>query len=201
MAASIWSDTLTGFREKVAGMDPVPAGVAVAAVTASLALALLIKVIEITRGRKVFAGDPKQAEALIEGARRESIRLADLADEDVRVFHSYMKTPARERAGGAAMKEAIRVPMDAARAAVRGLDLCRDVRTMGVTGLTAADLDAATTLLSSAVGVMLLSVEFNLREIPAGDSFFDEINGELSGLRLLVQSGQQIPSVPPRAVE
>lgn len=183
MDASIWSDTLIGFREKVAGIAAVPAGVAVAAVTASLALALLTKVVEITRGRKAFAGDAHQAEVLIEAARRESIRLADLADEDIRVFHSYMKTPARERADGSAMKGAIRVPMDAARAAVRGLDLCREARTMGVTGLTAADLDAATALLSSAVGVMLLSVEFNLRVIRADDSFFDEINAELSSLR------------------
>jgi formiminotetrahydrofolate cyclodeaminase len=187
MDGSIWSDTLTEFREKVAGIAAVPAGVAVAAVMASLALALLSKVVEITRGRKIFAGDAQQAEVLIEAARRESTRLADLADEDIRVFHSYMKTPARERADGAAMKEAIRVPMDAARAAVRGLDLCRDARAMGVTGLTAADLDATVALLSGAVGVMLLSVESNLREIPADDSFIDEIKAELSGLRLLVQ--------------
>jgi|SRR5580704_13872594 formiminotetrahydrofolate cyclodeaminase len=187
MDGSIWSDTLTGFREKVAGVAAVPAGVAVAAIMASLALALLTKVVEITRGRKMFAGDAQQAEVLIEAARRESTLLADLADEDIRVFHSYMKMPARERVGGAAMKEVIRVPMDAARAAVRGLDLCLDARTMGVTGLTAADLDAAVALLSGAVGVMLLSVESNLREIPADDAFIDEIKTELTSLRLLVQ--------------
>jgi formiminotetrahydrofolate cyclodeaminase len=187
MESSIWSDTLTGFCEKVAGSAAVPAGVVVAAVTASLALALLTKVVEITRRRKTFAGDAHQAELLIAAARRESMRLADLADEDIRVFNNYMKTPARERADGAAMKEAIRVPMDAAGAAVRGLDLCRDARTMGVAGLTAADLDAATALLSGAVGVMLLSVESNLREIPADDAFIDEIKAELSSLRLLVQ--------------
>lgn len=192
--SSIWSATLTGFREKVGGMDPVPAGVAVAAVTASLAMALLVKVVEITRGRKKFGGDARQAEALIEAARRESTRLAALADEDIRAFRSYIecvrlpKTPGREQAMAAAVREAIRVPMDAARAVVHGLDLCREASALaGVIGLTAADLAAAVALLSGAVSVMLLSVECNLREIPADDSFFDEIHTELSELRLLVQ--------------
>jgi len=195
MEGSIWSDTLTEFREKVAGTDPVPAGVALSAVAASLALALLIKVLEITRGRKSFAGDAQQIEGLIDAARRESVELTRLADEDIQVFNRYMdcvrmpKTPEREQAMEAAMREAIRVPIDGARSAVRGLDLCRQANLMGVAGLTAADLDAAATLLSGAVDAMLLSVESNLREIPGDDLFRDEVNREMSGLRLLAHMG------------
>jgi formiminotetrahydrofolate cyclodeaminase len=189
MEGSIWSATLVEFREKTAGMDPVPAGVAVSAVTASLALALLVKVLEITRGRKTFAGDTQKIEALIEAARRESVELARLADEDMRVFNSYMdsvrlpKTPERERAMEAAMRAAIRVPMDAARSAVRGLDFCKEASAIGVTGLTGADLGAAVALLSGAVDAVLLSVESNLRETPASDPYCDEVSAELSGLR------------------
>ena len=192
MEASIWSASLAGFRERVAGTDPVPAGVAVSAVTASLALALLAKVLAIAGGRKAFAGDRQRIEALIDAARRESAGLTRLADEDIRVFNSYMdcirspKTPEREQAMTAAMREAIRVPMDAARSAVRGLDLCREASTMGVTGLTAADLGAAAALLSGAVDAMLLSVESNLRQIPVDDPFCEETNRELSSLRLIV---------------
>src|SRR5271166_5353215 len=57
MDASIWSATLAEFRDQVGGAEPVPAGVAISAVAASLALALLSKVLRITGGRKDFVGD------------------------------------------------------------------------------------------------------------------------------------------------
>ena len=141
MNTPIWSATLAEFSEKVAGTEPVPAGVAVSAVTASFALALLIKALRITLGRKTFAGDAQKIEELIEGAQRESTELARLADEDMRAFNAYMdcvrlpKTPEREQAIDAAMREAIKVPMDTARSAIRGLNLCGEAGALGLTDL------------------------------------------------------------------
>ena len=54
--------------------------------------------------------------------------------------------------------------MKGARSAVRGLEACADALAM-VHGLTAADLGIAAALLSGAVRAMLISVDFNIREM------------------------------------
>jgi formiminotetrahydrofolate cyclodeaminase len=160
--ASLWSETLAGFREKAAGTDPVPAGVAISAVTASLALALLVKVLSI-------AGRKRDVSALLDRGRAESARLADLADRDIRAFDQYMAT--RDS------RPAIEVPMEAARAAVRGLALCAEAGEF-VKGLTAADIGAAALLLSGAIRAMLLSVDFNLKYMRADEEFSGAIAAE-----------------------
>jgi formiminotetrahydrofolate cyclodeaminase len=162
MEASIWTGTLAGFRDKAAGPDPVPAGVAISAVTASLALALVAKVLQI-------ASRKKEVSALLDTARTESAQLASLADEDIRAFHHYMST--------GEMRPAVEVPMEAARATVRGLALCTEAAAI-VKGLTAADIGAAAALLSGAVRAMLLSVDFNLRYMRADEGFSRAITAE-----------------------
>jgi formiminotetrahydrofolate cyclodeaminase len=164
--ASVWSGTLAGFREKAGGMDPVPASVAISAVTASLALALVAKVLQIAgRKRSVSA----LVDTMLDTARAESARLADLADQDIRAFHQYMST--------GDMLPAIEVPMEAARSVVRGLGLCAEVAGI-VRGLTAADIGAAAALLSGAARAMLLSVDFNLRYMRADEQFSLTITAE-----------------------
>src|SRR5580704_14841562 len=111
MEASVWAGTLADFREKAGGTDPVPAGVAISAVTASLALALVAKVL-------LIASKKRDVSALLDAARAESAQLADLADRDIRAFEQYMST--------GDMLPAIEVPMEAARAVVRGLGLCAE---------------------------------------------------------------------------
>jgi methenyltetrahydrofolate cyclohydrolase len=193
MEESLWSATVGDFRDRVGGTDPVPAGVAISAVSASLALALLAKVLALTVKHKSFTGSVEFIETLIDDARRESTYLTNLADEDVRAFSRYMdwvrvsKSPGREEAVDSAMREAINIPMDAARSIVRGLDLTREAAPFCHTGLMAADLGVAATLLSGALRAMLLTVEANLRLLPAEDAFCKEIAGELASLRLLAQ--------------
>jgi formiminotetrahydrofolate cyclodeaminase len=160
--ASVWSGTLAGFREKAGGTDPVPAGVAISAVTASLALALVAKVL-------LIAGKKRDVSALLDTARSESAQLAELADRDIRAFEQYMSN--------GDMVEAIEVPMEAARSAVRGLGLCAEAGGI-VRGLTAADIGAAAALLSGAARAMLLSVDFNLRYMRADEQFSLTITAE-----------------------
>ncbi len=169
MNASIWPATLASFCDEVAGTNPAPAAVAVSAVTANLGLGLLIKVLEITGNRKSFAGDAQKLRALIDAARRESEQLRNAADEDIAAVRQYVgsRNPADAR-------NAIEVPLRAARAAVAGLDLCAeaaDVIPGLAQGLLAADLGAATLLLSAAVRAILLSVDSNLRSLPSEDPY------------------------------
>ncbi|HLW88500.1 MAG TPA: cyclodeaminase/cyclohydrolase family protein [Terriglobales bacterium] len=176
MDNSVWTGTLAAFREKACGTDPVPASVAISAVTASLALALLAKVLAIA-GKKMDLG------ALLDSARAESSRLARLADEDIRAFNEYMECKRQGRDQTAAVRKAIEVPMDAALSAVRGLDLC--VEAAGVVhGLTLADVGGAAMLLSAAVRAMLLSVDFNVRAMHPDERFSDAIAGERRDLEI-----------------
>jgi formiminotetrahydrofolate cyclodeaminase len=135
----IWTSTLADFRDRVAAAEPMPAAVSVSAVTASLGLSLLIKVLQIVARRKSFAGDPKRLAEIVEGARGESANLAACADQDT---------------GGNEL------PLRAARSAIAGLDLCFEAAPM-VTGAIAADLDAATMLLAAAARAILLCVRSN----------------------------------------
>jgi formiminotetrahydrofolate cyclodeaminase len=183
METSIWSTTLAEFRERASGTDPVPAGVSICAVSASLALALLTKVLEISRKRKSFTGEPEQTTRLIEGAQRESVRLTHLADEDALVFKRYMECVRSKQSTDEAMRDAIRVPMEAVRSAARGVALCRESAASCSRGLTASDLGIATALLSGAGQAMLLSVESNLQLLPSDDTFANEILAELPALK------------------
>jgi formiminotetrahydrofolate cyclodeaminase len=187
---SIWSATLAEFRDNAESVNPVPAGVAISAVTATLALALLVKVLEITRRRENFAGDPQKIDAMIEGARRESALLNRLADDDIHAFNRYLECVRKKETPDEAMREAITVPMDAARATVRGLVLCREATALYSAGLTAADLGAAASLLSGAARAMLLSVESNLRYLKPGNQFGSEIASGAAELRNQLRDGQ-----------
>ena len=67
--APVWESTLENFRSAAASGESVPAGVAVSAVSASLALGLLAKVLKVSGRRKDFAGDLAKLERLADSAR------------------------------------------------------------------------------------------------------------------------------------
>jgi formiminotetrahydrofolate cyclodeaminase len=175
MPDSVWTGTIDAFRARVGGTGPVPAGVSISAVSASLALALVGKVLDITGRRKTFAGDRALLNALIEQARAESSTLTRLADEDVEAFDLYLEAT---RSGdpevtAKAASLTIKVPMEGARAAIRGLDLCLEAVEL-VSGLTAADLGIAAKLLDGAVRAMLLSVDFNVKQMNIAEDLLAE---------------------------
>jgi formiminotetrahydrofolate cyclodeaminase len=181
MEPSIWDGTLTAFREKAGGTEPVPAGVSIAAVSASLALALLAKVLYITGRKKSFTGDREALQSLMGNVRSESEVLTRLADEDVEAFNQYMECVRQGLEVTEATRKTIEVPMNAARAVVRGLELCAAGVKM-VHGLTAADLEIAAALLSGAVRAMVISVEANRREMDPGVEFSGEVAAECRAL-------------------
>jgi formiminotetrahydrofolate cyclodeaminase len=188
MPESVWKSTLADFRDRLAGRESVPAGVSVAAVSASLGLSLLIKVIEISRKRKDFAGDPAKIEALLAQARAESAKLDRSADEDIVAFAEYMAS--RGTPGEAvALEKAIQTPLGAARAAAAGLQLCSEA--MAVTPASIApDLGTAALILAGSVRSMLLSVESNSLRLTDRESRA-QIAREVEELKLLAKNHQQ----------
>jgi len=187
IADSVWNETLEGFRKRLAGTDPAPAGVTAAAVTATLALGLLIKVLEITRNRKSFSGDPQQIEKLARAAANESTRLAQYADEDIAAYKEYLAS----RRSAAALRQAIEVPLSAARAAAAGLEFCAQSAGL-VPGALSPDLDAARTLLTGALRAMFFSIEANL-QAEADQQFRERVESEMHHIRSLwSQLGQRL---------
>jgi len=173
--APVRESTLETFRSAAASGAPLPAGVAIAAVSAGFALGLLAKVLTVTVRRKDFGGDAGIALRLAESARTESTRMLQYADEDVAAFNAYMtsarlpRSTDREReerqtAINAAIRKAIETPMAAARSAAVGINLCSDSAGM-VHKVVAADLGSAVSLLAGALRVFLLCADSNLQQL------------------------------------
>jgi methenyltetrahydrofolate cyclohydrolase len=175
MASAMSGSTLEHFRSTVASGEPVPAGVSVSAVSASFALGLLAKVLKVSGRRKDFAGDMAKLEALGDSARAASKQMMQFAEEDMLAFNAYMTSARlpqatdgekaeRKRAVDAAVRKAIDLPLEAARAAASGIGLCSDSTGM-VHAFVAADLGAAASLLAGALRVFLLCADSNIRQM------------------------------------
>ncbi len=179
MSDSIWSATLATFCDRLASLEPVPAGVSAAAVGATLGLGLLVKVLEIAGKRKDFAGDRQLAESLAHDARNKSQILAHLADEDILAFQQYLDCLRRKESTDAAMRRAIEIPLKIARASASGLALCGQATGL-VHAFVAPDLGTAEELLTAAVRSTLLTVNFNLQQLPEDDPYRVEVTAELT---------------------
>jgi formiminotetrahydrofolate cyclodeaminase len=149
-------------------------GVAVAALSASLALDLLSTVIEVS--------NPEQREPWLETARLESENLERAAKEDVAAYNRYLA--ARRRPSNAspqdldrALRVTIAIPLRAAYSAAAGVDLCLTAART-VRASVAADLGVATELLAGSVRAMLLCVDANLRLLDAGDPYLAAVRDE-----------------------
>ena len=177
MADSIWTATLQQFRDRMASHEPVPAGVTAAAVSATLALALLSKVLQVTLRHKDFTGDPNLVGALLEDARKSSVQLSHLADDDVAAFQQYMDCVRSKQPPGSALRKTIEVPLNVARAASVGITLCE--KSAGhVHVVVAPDLRIAAALLEGAVRSTLVTLKSNLEQLPEGDPYRKEVTAE-----------------------
>ena len=162
---SIWQESLETFRERVAYPEPMPAGVAVSAVTAALATGLMQKVLAIMAKRKRLA-DHASAElsSLGPAAEMAGVRLKEFADADIAAYNAYLQ--AHQRGAGEeelarCQRELIEVPLQSARSAVTALELCATAAPL-IQGAVLADLATAALLLSGAIHGMLLCLAANL---------------------------------------
>jgi len=183
--APVSDSTLENFRIAAASHQSAPAGVAISAVSASFALGLLSKVVTIASRRKDFAGNTSKAEKLAEAARSQSKRMLQYAEEDVAAFSAYMASARlpqatarerddRQRVLNAAIRKAIETPMEAARTAASGIQLCADAAGT-VHALMAADLGTAAALLSSALRVFLMCADSNLKLLVSEPSAYSDL--------------------------
>jgi formiminotetrahydrofolate cyclodeaminase len=183
MADSIWTATLAQFRDRVASHEPLPAGVTTAAVSATFALALLCKVLQVTMRHKDFRGDPDLVNALLKDARDMSARLSHLADDDVLAFQEYMDCVRRKQPMDAAIRKTIEVPLDVARAAAAGITLCE--KAVGhVHSVVAPDLGIAAGLLAGALRSTLITVNSNVNQLPEHDPYRMEASVEAGRLAI-----------------
>ena len=139
---------LADFSDALASRDPAPAGVAAAAVAATLGASLLIKVLEI---RKQSPGVVSEARALV-------AELREAADADCAAVRQSLRS-----------QDAIAAPLRAARATVRAIELCGEAGP-AITGLLAADLQVGKTLLRAAADAILLCLDANLQRVPSADA-------------------------------
>jgi len=157
--------------------------VSAAAVSATFGLGLLIKVLEIASKRKDFAGDRELVDSLIHDARGKSQILLQLADDDIAAFHQYLDCLRRKQPTGASIRKAIEIPLGVARATALGLTLCEKATGL-VHAFVAPDLGTAEELLTAAVRSTLLTVNFNLQQLPEDDPYRVEVTAELTRLSL-----------------
>ncbi len=179
------------FREAAAGGQPAPAGVAVAAVSASFALGLLAKALAVSARRGGPAADLARRQPLLDTLRAESARMLQLAADDTAAFEAYLAcarlphATERERierrsALDAALGKAIDLPLAAAAAAAAGLQCSAEALSL-VDLVVLADLGAAVALLSGALRAFLLCAESNVRVLGSRMSAYRERLAEETG--------------------
>lgn len=180
MTTPLSDSTLERFREAVAGGHATPAGVAVSAVSASFAFGLLAKALAVSARRDVNSSHSAKREPLTAAVRAESSRMLQLAADDSAAFEAYLagkrlpqstdgERRERRQALDTSVRQAIDLPLAAARSAAAGLRLAAEA--VAVTHLVVlADLATAVTLLSGALRAFLFCAESNLTQLAPDDT-------------------------------
>jgi formiminotetrahydrofolate cyclodeaminase len=201
--STLADSTLERFREAAASGHPTPAGVAVAAVSASFAFGLLAKALAVSGRKDVQAVSLAQIQSLTASAQTESSRMLQVADDDVAAFKAFLdatrlpQSTDRERlerrqALESALRQTIDVPLAGARSTAAGLQLCAEAASLTHV-VVLADLAAAATLLTGALRVFLLCAESNVRQLAKETPSYRELLTNESGRheRALLQ-GEEI---------
>lgn len=201
---SVWETTLAALRERVSA-GPTPAAVSVSAVAATMGLALLRMVLEVSSRRKDFVGDRARTEELSRRVAAESARLMQYADRDIATFDVYLRSlrmakdsaaqaDARADAIAAALHDAIEVPLASARSVASGINLCVEAADIAAISV-AADLAAATALLAAALRATLLSVNSNLRRLGQSDNpYRGKVAAERRQLEIRIGRAEEVLS-------
>lgn len=167
--------TLEHFRREAAGQHPMPAGVAIAAVSAGFALGLTAKVLGVSGRQNPPPANVSRLESLTAAVQAASQRMLQLANDDVAAFGAYLtarrlphstasQSQARQQAIDAAVRRTVEVPVAAAHEAAAGLQLCGEMSAFTPAALI-ADLGVIASLLAGALRGFLLCAESNVRNL------------------------------------
>jgi methenyltetrahydrofolate cyclohydrolase len=176
--------TLEHFRRDAAGQHPMPAGVAIAAVSAGFALGLAAKVLGVSGRQDPLPANASRLEPLAAAAQAASQRMLQLAGDDVAAFGAYLtarrlphstesESQARQQAIDAAVRRTVDVPLAAAHETAAGLQLCGELSAFTPPALV-ADLGVIASLLASALRGFLLCAESNVRNLAPGTASLRE---------------------------
>jgi formiminotetrahydrofolate cyclodeaminase len=152
----LWQLSLAQFRHAVAERA-LPGCGAVAAVTADLAVALIVKALRVSAAH----GDAS-CNALLTDARSLLGRPGAFADDDVAVFSDYLKDDEDRKPD--LSRQACAVPLATAHACVEALGIAERALPMVEPSLR-CDVEAAVLLLSACVDAELLNVEADMDEL------------------------------------
>ena len=181
--------TLEHFRRDAAGPHPMPAGVAIAAVSAGFALGLIAKVLAVSGRHNTLPEYTARLEPLAAAAQAASQRMLQLAGEDIAAFEAYLtarrlprstetERQARQQGLDSAVRRAIDLPLAAAQETAAGLRLCSEASTFTPLAL-AADLGVTAGLLAGALRGFLLCAESNVGQLaPEAASYRERVATE-----------------------
>lgn len=167
-STSLWSQSLTQFRDAVAEPSPTPSCGAAAVVSANLGLALVLMALRTSQAKQPRA----ERGALIPQVETLLHRLADYADADVLAFADYIDAlghdqtlePNRQRAA----RRTSAVSLDAARCCDEALALAQQARPLTASTL-GSDIEAGALLLHSGLSALLINLDVDLRELVDDD--------------------------------
>ncbi len=153
----LWQLPLAQFRNAVAERA-LPGCGAVAAVTADLAVALIVKALRVTAGQR----DDDRCSALLDEARALLGRPGAFADDDVAVFREVLKDQHDDRLASSAARQACAVPLATAHACIEALGIAERALLL-VDPALRCDVEAAVLLLVACVDAVLLNVDADLQ--------------------------------------
>jgi formiminotetrahydrofolate cyclodeaminase len=167
--------TLEQFCREAASQHPMPAGVAIAAVSAGFALGLIAKALAISGRRNTLPENAARIVPLAAAAQAAAQRMLRLADEDTAAFDAYLSAvrlprateserQMRQQGIESAVERAIDLPLAAAQEAAAALALCDDASALTSPAMI-ADLGVAASLLASALRCFLLCAQSNVGQL------------------------------------
>lgn len=167
--------SVTEFLDSLASGAPTPGGGGAAALSGSMAAALVSMVCRLTIGRKRYETVEGEMTQILDRAETLRAELQQLAEDDVAAFNrlsAAYKLPRiteadiaiRRDAIQSSLKRATEVPLRTARAAAAVLPLCVPTAERG-NQAAVSDAGVAALLAHAGVRSALLNVEINLRTL------------------------------------
>ena len=167
------------FSAEAAADSPAPGGGSAAAVSGSLAAALVAMVCRLSLGRDDLAVSEEELQATLAAAERLRGRFLELVDEDTAAFNAVMDAVRMPKAGEPqrSARSAALAQATLAAAAVPQETLTASAQILTLAGAlvgranpaAASDLGVAVELARAAAEGALLNVAINLGALPPGD--------------------------------
>jgi methenyltetrahydrofolate cyclohydrolase len=168
MSLSVSQTPAGEYLRALASTAAVPGGGSAAALTGAMGCALVSMVAKLSQKRAADAAAARTLEEIVPEADRLAERLLELSQEDVDAYRAVVSTR-RERGSDreALARVSVRaaeVPLEAARAAARAIELQRRLEPLAWS-MTASDAEAAGLLLQAGLRAALANVAINLPEL------------------------------------